>query len=156
MLDFFLSLEGLTSIIAFIAAVWGLRNKMRASRALRSEAEVRAEAKKQREKLLQEMEDLGAQHEQEIGALMVRLDAAAEVAREELAVLRGQIGKLMDMIISGEDLKVEATEGDVVVTGSAGEVKMREATLNKVVEATSRMKYQSKRGKLRRIQILDS
>lgn len=154
MLDFFFSLEGLTSIIAFIAAVWGLLNKMKASRALRSEAQVRAEAKAQRDKLLREIEDLSDSHEQEINSLMIRLDAAAEVARDEIAGLRGQIGKLIDMIVSGEDLNLDTDEGDVIVTGSTGEVRMREATLNKVVEATAHAKYKrGLGGKLKRVSI---
>lgn len=156
MLDFLLSLEGLTSGIAFVAAIWGLSNKIKASKALRSEAQVRAEAKKQREKLLDELGELAAQSEQEVDALMVRLDAAAAVARDEMAVLRGQIGKLMDMIISGEELKLDTDEGDVVVTGSTGEVRMRENTLNKVVEATAHAKYKrGMGGKLKRIVIED-
>ena len=144
MLDFLVSLEGLTTIIAFVAAVWGLANKMKASRALRRESEVRAEAAAQRKRLLDEIQELSTDHERELNELNERMDAATQVAREELAAMRGQIGKLMDMILSEEDLKVEADGENVKITGSAGEVEMKEKTLNKVAEATTGAHY--KRG----------
>ena len=152
MIEFLFSLEGLTSFIAFIAAVWGLRNKIKASRALRKEAEVRAEAASQREKLLKEISELHDTHKGEMDELQERLDVALTTGREDMALMRGQIGKLMDMILSGEEMSVEAEEGNVKIKGSAGEVDMKEGTLNKVAEATTGMKYKrTMGGKLKRV-----
>ena len=144
MFDFMLSLEGFFAFLSGISVIWGLIQKYKASKARRSQAEMRVEADKQRKQLLQEIQDLAQAREEEVGQLMEKMDAATTVARDELATLRGQLAKLMDMVLSGDPIQVDADGEDVTITGSSGNVVMKERTLNKVVEATQKMKY--KRG----------
>ncbi len=144
MIDFLFSLEGLTSLMAFAGAGWGLIQKFKASQALKAKIQTEVTAEEQRQELLKQIDENRTIFENELGEMVEKMDTANTVARDELAILRGQLAKLMDMVISGEDLSVSTIDDDVVVTGSAGDVRVKERTLNKVVEVTSHVKY--KRG----------
>lgn len=146
MLDFLASIEGVTTIVAFVAASWGLYQKHQTSKALRSTAEVQKEGVQQRRALLLKMDQIGEDHEREIDSLNQTFEGAIKSGKEEMALLRGQIGKLMDMIMSGEEIDVEPNGETVSIKGISGEVTMRTATLNKVVEATTSCRYEKSGG----------
>lgn len=144
MLDMLLSIEAFTTLLALVGGIWGLIQKYKAYKARRSQKEAQEKAEEQRQELQKTINALKTYHEAEITDLNDKLDAATAIARDELALLRGEIAKLIDMMLSGEQLELTAEGGDVKVTGSAGEVVIKEKTLNRVVEATQGMKY--KRG----------
>ncbi len=157
MLDFLASIEGVTTIVAFVSASWGVYQKFQTSKARKEALEISREGKKQREKiiydnhmsrqrLLDEIQELGERHDRDLALTQEQFEKIITGGKEEMASLRGQIGKLMDMIMSGEEINVEPNGETISIKGPSGEVTMRTATLNKVVEVTAACRYEKSGG----------
>lgn len=157
MLDFIMSLEGLTSGIAFVSTSWGFYQKFQTRKARKEALEIQREGSVRRDQLLHvgemekqalsdEIQELGERHHKDLASALEQFEHQHTLLREKSAYLRGKLGKLMDMIMSGEDIVIIPTGFAVSIKGISGEVSMLIDTLNKVVEATTRCRYEKSGG----------
>ena len=146
-------LASVTTVIAFVSTSWGFYQKFKERKARKEVLEIQREGRQQREQLIQEgrmerqrlldeIQEIGERHDRDLASTQEQFEKIIAVNADDLAILRGQVGKLMDMIMSGEEIKVEPNGETVSIQGASGEVTMRTATLNKVVEQTSQCRYE--------------